>query len=161
MNKLYICRGLPASGKTWWAKQFVSDRGFRAVRVNRDDLRSMAHNSQFSPEREFFILRAAVAMIGQALTYGYDVVSDDTNLQNYICRQLFNVAAVCARPVEWVLFETPLEVCIRRDAKRPVPVGERVIREMDKGIDPMPNDMIVPVTVVYPGDEYRDPATIR
>lgn len=159
MNKLYLCRGLPASGKTFWARQFIMDRGFRACRVNRDDLRQMAHNGDFSAEREFFIVRAAVSMITQALMHGYDVVSDDTNLQNYIVKQLVAAAAVCSRHVEWVMFETPLQVCIARDAKRPHPVGERVIREMAKGLEPLPADLLaLPVTLIYPGDQYYDPA---
>src|SRR5260370_21204655 len=95
MGKLYICRGLPASGKTFWARQFVSDRGFSTCRVNRDDLRSMAHNGVFSGEREFFILRAAVTIIAQALMNGYDVISDDTTLQNYISNHLITAAKIC------------------------------------------------------------------
>lgn len=161
MNTLYICRGLPGSGKTFWARQFVSDRGFRATRVNRDDLRQMAHNGQYSPEREFFILRAAETMIAQALMAGYDVVSDDTNLQNYITKKLFSVAAICGRRVEWVMFETPIDVCIARDRKRQNPVGEHVIRDMNAMIQPIPIDQIVPSTIVYPGDEYHDPQISR
>lgn len=92
---------------------------------------------------------------------GYDVVSDDTNLQNYICKQLFAVANVCNRMVEWVTFETPLEVCIARDKKRSQPVGECVIRTMAAGIEQIPAELIVPSTTVYPGDVYHDPASLR
>lgn len=158
MNKLYICRGLPASGKTFWARQFVMDRGFRACRVNRDDLRQMAHNGDFSPEREFFTLRAATSMIAQALMHGYDVVSDDTNTQNYICKQLMSVASVCNRPIEWILFETPIEMCIERDRKRSgrAQVGERVIRDMAANVDPFTPEMLAhPALVVGPNDDYR------
>lgn len=153
MNKLYICRGLPASGKTFWARQFGVNHGFRACRVNRDDLRLMAHNGQFSTEREFFILRTTVAIIAQALMHGYDVVSDDTNLQTYIVRQLVTAAAVCGRPVEMVLFETPLALCIARDAKRAQSVGESVIRAMFESVEVLPPDLTsLPITTVYPGD---------
>lgn len=156
MATLYICRGLPASGKTFWARQFVMDKGFRACRVNRDDLRQMSHNGVFSPEREFFILRAATSMIAQALMHGYDVVSDDTNVQNYICKQLITVAQVCNKNVEWVLFETPLDVCIERDKKRQgsAHVGEAIIRQMLASVEPFTVDMLLyPSTVVtHSGD---------
>lgn len=149
MGKLYICKGLPASGKTFWARKFVEDRGFRAVRVNRDDLRMMAHNGGYSPERELFVVRAALGMIAQALQYGYDVVSDDTNLRNHICEQLLTVAAVCNYQVEWVLFETPLNVCIERDKQRDRPVGEHTIRSMSLSSDLMTVAMLaLPATVV-------------
>lgn len=160
MGKLYICRGLPGSGKTFWARQFVSDRGFLACRVNRDDLRSMAHNGVFSPEREFFILRDAVAMVSQGLMSGYDVISDDTNLQNHSCKQLITAATLCGRQVEWVLFETPIDVCIARDKRRfaPASVGEQVIRQMAASVDSMTPEMAsLPATIVYPDGTYRDP----
>lgn len=160
MGKLYICRGLPASGKTFWARQFVSEQGFRGCRVNRDDLGQMAHNGVFSPEREFFVVRAATTMIAQALMAGYDVISDDTNLQNYICKQLITIATVCGRQVEWVLFETPLEVCIKRDKRRQgaASVGEGVIRQMAAEVDTMTPEMSsIPTTVIYPDTLYRNP----
>lgn len=38
-----ICRGLPASGKTTWAKKQVARGNW--TRVNKDDLRAMLHGS--------------------------------------------------------------------------------------------------------------------
>lgn len=41
MNRLIICRGLPASGKTTWAKEWVMKDPGNRVRINLDDIRSM------------------------------------------------------------------------------------------------------------------------
>lgn len=93
-------------------------------------------------------------MITQGLMHGYDVISDDTNLQNYICKQLINAASVCNRSVEWILFETPLELCIERDKKRQgrAHVGEAAIRSMASAIEPFTAEMLaLPTTVVTNG----------
>ena len=97
-------------------------------------------------------------LISQALQAGYDVISDDTNLKNYICRQLVTVAAVAARPVEWVVFDTPLQICIARDAKRSNPVGKGVIKSIMDQTEQLEATLAeFPMTIVYPGDQYRDP----
>ena len=41
MPKLILTRGIPASGKSTWAKAWVQEDPQRRVRVNRDDLRRM------------------------------------------------------------------------------------------------------------------------
>lgn len=34
MSKLIICRGIPASGKTFWAKKWVLEDSEHRVRIN-------------------------------------------------------------------------------------------------------------------------------
>ena len=41
MSKLIITRGLPASGKSTWAKQWVLEDPEHRVRINQDDIRLM------------------------------------------------------------------------------------------------------------------------
>ena len=128
MATLTITRGLPGSGKTTWA------RGLRAVRVNRDDLRTMLHGRagyQGWAERQVTI--AAYAQIEALLRAGVDVVCDDTNLRHRTVRDLRDLAARAgAGFAVHDLTEVPLEVCLARDAARTdrPPVGEAVIREM-------------------------------
>src|SRR5262249_18315609 len=43
MPTLIITRGLPASGKTTWARERLRTTALRAARVNRDDLRRVLH----------------------------------------------------------------------------------------------------------------------
>ena len=49
MSKLLILKGLPASGKSTYAKELVS-KGWK--RVNKDDLRSMIDGGKWSKKNE-------------------------------------------------------------------------------------------------------------
>lgn len=79
MPTLHFTRGLPASGKTTWARVWTAEhRGGRA-RVNRDDLRTMLDSGEYlkgvTEQRVIAIRDAAILDL---LHRGYDVVCDDT-----------------------------------------------------------------------------------
>ena len=46
-----ITIGLPASGKSTWAKDWISNHD-NFIRVNKDDVRNMLNNGEYSPENE-------------------------------------------------------------------------------------------------------------
>lgn len=51
MQKVIVLKGLPASGKSTWAKNLVlKDSTYK--RINKDDLRAMLDASKFSKENE-------------------------------------------------------------------------------------------------------------
>ncbi len=132
MSTLTITRGLPGSGKTYWATAWVADDPDHRARVNRDDLRAMVHDGQFIKgvtEPRIIVVRDSA--ISALLRKGVDVVCDDTNLPQRTARDLLRLAtrAGAAFVVE-DFTSTPLDLCIQRDAKRDRPVGERVIRDM-------------------------------
>lgn len=52
--KVILTKGLPASGKTTWARQYQKDNP-ATVLVNEDELRAMLHNSQWSHSKEYFV----------------------------------------------------------------------------------------------------------
>ncbi len=79
---------------------------------------------------ESLIVRMRDVLISQALQFGFSVVVDDTNLQEYHLTQIRTLASVYGAGVEVVTMDTPLDECIRRDAQRARPVGEVVIRQM-------------------------------
>lgn len=141
MGKLYICRGLPASGKTTYARQFVAEHGFAACRINKDDLRAMTHGGVFSVEREFYITKARDAMLSQALAFGYTIINDDTNLLNHAIEPMLTIAKLYSVAVEFLMFYTDVETCIKRDAKRLSPVTAKVIRAMYDNRQPMTSEM--------------------
>ena len=47
MQTLFFLRGIPASGKTTWAKDLVNRSNGRVKRVNRDDLRALLDEGKF------------------------------------------------------------------------------------------------------------------
>jgi tRNA uridine 5-carbamoylmethylation protein Kti12 len=133
--KLVITRGLPASGKTTYAKEWVADDRMHRIRVNRDDLRAMIDDGVFvAGVTEKRIIKAENTLITEFLNLGLDVICDDTNLPQHIVEQMRDTARICHAGFEVIdMRHVPLETCIERNAKRDrVVVPEDVIRGMHK-----------------------------
>lgn len=137
MATIFITRGLPASGKSTWARKQLAGRELgEIVRLNRDDLRRMGLDSNYRQpvhhaERRISTIRDAA--LGSLLTAGCDVIVDDTNLRAKFVRELLVIADRAGAEVEVVDFlDVPLDECIRRDQERSgvEQAGERVIRGM-------------------------------
>ena len=130
MLTVYFTIGLPASGKSTWAKNKVDQSPNSIKRVNKDELRAMLDNSYFSKGNEKFVLNIQDIIIKEALENGKHVIVDNTHLapkHEARIRELIKGLAV----LEIVDFRhVPLETCIDRDLKRFNSVGEKVIRDM-------------------------------
>ena len=129
MSKLIITRGLPASGKSTWAKQWVLKDPEHRVRINQDDIRLML-GKQWVPSREKLVQHIQEEALIEALLRGYDIVIDNTNLNNKVLDQ-FNRLIRTFEDYEIEqkdFFDTPLSVCIERDKNRDLQVTEKVIR---------------------------------
>lgn len=128
-RKVIMLRGLPGSGKSTWAKQYLIDHP-GSVRVCKDDLRSMLHNGYHSKRREAFVCRVRDAIIESALDAGHDCVIDDTNFWAGHLQRIERIAHLYDALVEVKAFDVPVEVCVERDRQRENQVGDRVIRDM-------------------------------
>ena len=129
MSKLIICRGLPASGKSTWAKQWVLEDPEHRVRINQDDIRLML-GKYWVPSREKLVQEIQFNAIIEALNREFDVVIDNTNLNNKVLDQ-FNrlIKTFEDYEIEYKdFFDTPLSVCIERDKNRDLQVTKKVIR---------------------------------
>lgn len=127
-QQMIICRGLPASGKSTWAKT-VCRVGEGWTRVNRDDLREMMHGGAWSRKNEKIVVAARNSIILGCLESGVSVIVDDTN--GATVNALRTLAASYPETVVSVKnFPISIKEAIRRDALRPKPVGESVIRGM-------------------------------
>lgn len=137
MAKIIICQGLPASGKSTWAKQWVSENPKQRVRFNRDDMRNMLGVS-----REGLINTIYDSFMNEAMLAGYDIVIDNMNLNK---KTILEIEQYVSEFNEWIglsplkihydieyktFFDTPLETLIERDSKREISVGEKVIRDL-------------------------------
>lgn len=144
--KLLMLKGLPASGKSTYAKELV-DKG-NWVRVNKDDLRASLHNSHWSKGNEKFILELRDVIVGTNLRSGKNVVVDDTNLAPKHEINLREMAKLHKAEFEVKTFDAPLKELIARDLKRSNSVGERVIMQMY-------NQFIKPPAEVYTPPEGK------
>jgi predicted kinase len=130
MARLIITRGLPASGKTTFARKLQPG----VVRVNRDDLRRMLHGARlFTQWAEGQVTTVQRAQVEALLRAKADVCVDDTNLRSKTVREWAELAARLGAAFEVHDFtDVPLEECLRRDAERPEGdrVGEDAIRRM-------------------------------
>lgn len=140
MNKIILCWGISGSGKTTWAKKWAEEDPIHRIRLNYDDLRTML-GKYWVPEREPIMLKIFQSGLNEAMAKGYDIVIDNmSNLnpkhikeyEELIEAQNNSSDGLPKYELEFKLFDTPVEECIRRDALRPLPIGEKVIRQQWK-----------------------------
>lgn len=147
MQKVLILKGLPASGKSTFAKKYC-EKNIDWVRVNRDDLRKM-RGKYWIPKQERMITAIERACIYTALNYGKHVIIDATNLnhkrENKIRQWIKDwereyesrTGESIRTDVEIKVFDTDYKECIKRDLKRTESVGQAVIKGMyDKYLKP-------------------------
>jgi predicted kinase len=132
--KLLALKGLPASGKSTYAKTLV-EQGW--VRSNKDTIRL---DERLFPEGYNFknkghekkVIRERNRIVTEALQNGQNVVVDDTNLNPV---HLKDLAAIARQndadfEIDDSFLKVPLQECIDRDRLREESVGASVIRRM-------------------------------
>lgn len=122
MAKLTMLRGLPASGKSTYAREQVDKTG-NSARINRDDLRAMMFNSKWSGPREKFVVKAEELLARLAIECGMNPIIDDTNMPLGNRALWSATAAELGAKFEVVEMQTSIQQCIRRDAVREVTGG--------------------------------------
>ena len=128
--KIVVCVGLPASGKSTFARDLVKRDG-TYKRINRDDLRAMIDNGVWSESKEKHIRHAELALAEYFYSQGLNIVVDDCNLSPKAKTMWQDFAKKVNAHIEIKDFtDVDVETCIQRDSKRPNYVGERVIRRM-------------------------------
>lgn len=135
MLQILMTKGLPASGKSTWAKDHVKKHSGAWKRINRDELRLMLDAGEWSPQMEKFIVATRDAILVNALRMGFNVIIDDTNLReenwNDVCKiaERENIDVMVLEKS----FPIDIDVAIERDKERgEKSVGEVVIRNMWK-----------------------------
>lgn len=155
MTRLILTRGLPASGKTTFARKLQPG----VVRVNRDDLRRMLHGSRlFTQWAEGQVTAVQRAQVEALLRARVDTCIDDTNLRSRTVRDWAELGARFGATLEVHDFtDVPVDECVRRDADRSEDdrVGEEAIRRMHQRYLAGRN-LPLPVPYVTPGG----PATV-
>ena len=129
MRKILVLIGLPASGKSSFAKQFIAENpSYR--RVNKDTIREMINFSNWTHKGESLVQNIRDSIIRQIIVDGYDVLIDDTNLQIGHINTFKCIADRMNVSITLKYFDVPIEECIARDTNRVGHVGETVIRRL-------------------------------
>jgi len=126
---MLICRGVPASGKSTWAMEWVAENPDSRRRVNRDDIRYAVYGVYSDASiNEQLVTAIENQQVENALVAGLDVVIDATNLNAKSIRRFSDIADKHNYEVEIKDFEVSLEEAILRDSRREKSVGEEVIK---------------------------------
>jgi len=117
-----ILIGVPASGKSTWAKEFLA-KNENFVRINRDDFRFMLRNTPTcEPKVEDAITDLFYQAIDIALSKKLSIILDNTNLKKRYIDEF--VAYVEHRAnIRFMVFDISLEKAIERDMNREKSVG--------------------------------------
>jgi len=130
-QKIIFCKGLPASGKSTWAKQHCAENP-EFIRINKDDIRNFDGNPPYSKDYEKSVLARQRDFGLNALLIGRSLIVDDTNFAPYHWEFWSEIAKSIGISIEIKEFNTPVEECIQRDAEREKSVGKSVIMGMYK-----------------------------
>lgn len=142
-KKLILTRGIQGSGKSTWARKWVEEDPEHRIRINNDDIRNML-GVYWVTSREGLVSDIKKRAAQYAMDRNYDIVVDNMNLnpkevkfwEDLVWAHNETVGnnselkdKYDSYEIEFKDFFIPLEECIRRDAMRPNPIGEKTIRE--------------------------------
>ena len=127
--EILILIGIPASGKSTWAKDYVR-RNSNWVRVSRDDFRMMLKTSQLCENKvENLITSLVKKTINSCLGKRLNVIIDNTNVKKKYIEEIIEDFRYQA-DINYRVFDISLEKAIERDSKREAKVGSEVIERM-------------------------------
>lgn len=134
MKTAYFLRGLPASGKTTWAKKKLAvmnkDGRRRAVRVNKDEIRARLVAKGSASEGK--VIKRETELVIKAMKSGLNVIIDNTHFNPIHEWRYRGIAEDYGYRFQIVSFtDVSVNECIRRDQNRKKRVGQDVIVRMD------------------------------
>lgn len=135
MTEIIFTIGLPGSGKTTWAKELIKDNPEVVKRINKDDLRAMIDNSNYTSMNESMINDIILGMV----TYFIEtdeveqIIIDGCNLQKHIDYIIGGIESSSITKVydhSLEIFNVEPHICIERNAARKNSLPEKVIWNM-------------------------------
>lgn len=133
MMQLIVLRGLPCSGKSTWAEQWINEDLRMRCRVNKDLIRQMLSARDFFPPLESTIHDLFLQQVRILLSRGKSVVADNTHLKRSYVDELHRLAASVGNVLvveKW--FAVELSECLQRMISRDRKVPLDVMEAMDR-----------------------------
>jgi predicted kinase len=133
MLELVINRGIPGSGKSTYAREWVLKPGTRRARVNRDDIRMQLYGVEFGvPIEETVVTAVEDQMINTLLSEGVSVIIDDCNISQRYINRFTKMGEKHGAEVRVNLINVDLATALDRNSKRDRFVPTHVIQDMYK-----------------------------
>lgn len=137
MKEIILTLGISGSGKTYWSKQWAEEDPEHRIRLNYDDIRCMFGKYWVPDRREQLVKDTFMYALRQAMYMGYDIVIDNMSNLNpkhqkeyeKLIEENNSFEESPKYELKYKLFDTPVEICIERDSKRPIPIGEKIIKQ--------------------------------
>lgn len=131
--EVIILRGIPGSGKSTWAREWVAEQSRRII-VCRDDIRNML-GDYWVPKREALVTAIEEDSVTRAIERGYSVCIDACHVKpKYIKKWRESVLMFRHEGYDIdfkiIQFNVDKHVAITRDEQRENPVGIEVINRM-------------------------------
>lgn len=124
--------GIPGSGKSTWAKDYITNTP-RTKRINRDDLRVMLDNNKASDGNERFIRFVRTQLIRLCIEGDRDIIIDDTNCISLKLEELIEEIRDISNEymkkinIEILDFDVSIDECIKRNHQREGNLADSVI----------------------------------
>lgn len=132
---VYLLHGLPGSGKSTWAQSNHPDLPIVSRDVIRAELgytNSSEEKARLNREQESKVSLEENRKIQNLINQKEDFIIDDTNLRKKYRTPLINTLWSAGYYVVGVIFDTPLNVCIKRRSDQ---ISPAVMKELWKGMD--------------------------
>lgn len=123
--KAYLTIGMPASGKSTWAKTQTN-----YLEINLDECRAKISGDEGDQSVNKQAIELRNQLINQAATQSKDIIISDTNLNPVFRQQLVEELRQLGFIVEFVLFPVGLDVAKSRNSNRSRIVPDHVLENM-------------------------------
>jgi predicted kinase len=133
MNILYYTIGLPAGGKDFYFAQLFS-KDDNVIHISSDKLRKELLGDINDQTQNSYIFNEMRKRTIKALEEGHDVYYNATNLSRKRRINFLKSLPECYKVA--IVFSTPYEECVRRNAERKRSVPEEVLKRMYKSFEP-------------------------
>lgn len=152
IKKAILTKGLIASGKSSWAKQFVKDNK-DYMRLSRDDFRHMLDSYSYSDEAEAVVTRIMNACLADLIDRDKNIIIDEQHLNEKFLNA--RIAQLEGRRYEVEVKEFPITLgeAIERDSKREFSIGAGVIKKTWRMYELTLKDMLERAKPVYPWND--------
>lgn len=130
MNKILVLQGVPASGKSTFAKELAENDKSWLI-VSRDAIRE-GKGIYWETSHENYVSKVEEFQVRTAVEDGYNVVIDATNLSQETIDKWIDVACDLEVDIDFKLFQISYADALERDKNRKRPVGPAVMTRFFK-----------------------------